>query len=659
MAKISTHDLWADGQSMTISTGSMTPGSPVTTTSGSLTLTWTVPNNPIAYDGAIVTLSTAPFTNEEFPLDSTIYAASTAFGSPSSPNGTIGNAQVVAAYYGFFGNTPITTVTVTGLNPNQIYYASVHAASNVLQYYTLGVQSYPLPANPDSPTNVTPYAGSIPKLNNAPLNPTDGQIYYDIGSNTVLMWTDEQSAWIEANNGNTVMTGPTVNVDIASLFFLQGDNNLQFFDGTQWVICNGTNLRVKNGGSYVPYTGLITVSGSYPTTPAPVAGDFLFIVYQAQLSAPPTSYIKFYSLGQWFNITPGLVQVNIGGTWTNIYSPSYWSSFGAPLPRIPHLGKFFYNTSTQQLLSWAGATAGWIRADTEEIGVPTTAKVGIGTDGTDLARTQLMTNVMSQLGYPSICVELSPAQISLAIDNALAEFRRRSDSAVREAMIPYTLNGNTTGNFAVSAIDGLGVDGNASGQQIYYLNDPSNDTDKIVSIRKIHRLNMLGISSISASNGIFAQCFFNQLMGNSAGMIDVTSIHLISQLSKTYEKIFVGQIEFIWNEAKRTMTLLRNVIQTERVILDVLIEKEESELINDRYAKMWIQNWAYAEGIEMLGLIRSKYGTLPGATGGLTLNGDTLLAMASEKKTELLRQITDMEVDNVGIETHSYPIMIG
>ena len=134
----------------------------------------------------------------------------------------------------------------------------------------------------------------------------------------------------------------------------------------------------------------------------------------------------------------------------------------------------------------------------------------------------------------------------------------------------------------------------------------------------------------------------------------------MNQLSETYEKIFAGNIMFTWDEASRELIILRRLLQAqERVVLEVVMEREEQELINDRWTKMWIQDWTYADCLEQLGLIRSKYGTLPGANGGITLNGDSLLAMASEKKTELRRQINDFEVGNGGLAVGNAAFLIG
>jgi hypothetical protein len=97
------------------------------------------------------------------------------------------------------------------------------------------------------------------------------------------------------------------------------------------------------------------------------------------------------------------------------------------------------------------------------------------------------------------------------------------------------------------------------------------------------------------------------------------------------------------------MILRKITTEEERVILEVVMERTEQELLLDRWSKQWLQGWAQAELWEMLGEIRSKYGNLPGPNGGLTLNGDSLLSRAELQFTELLRQITDYEVGNGGV----------
>lgn len=626
MTQTTTHDLWNDGRAMTLTAVKPTPTT--------LQLTWTLPPTPIAYDGAVVLLSEEPLTAQDYPVDGTRYTGSLAWGTPVD---TIGKAQVVAAFYGFFGDdTTQLTAMVNSLDPNKVYYASIHAASSVLQYYTLGVQSYPLEANDPQVRKSSPFAGSIPQATVPPQNPTDGQLYYDPSTNTVLVWNDAQTAWLKANQ-LPVGTGAVPPLNVGQLFYVSGTNQLKFFDGTQWVLATGANMRVKMGGTWAPYTSITEVV-EYPSNPT--SGDFVFIGYRAAISAPRTFYVKFASVGQWYNPTPDMVEVFIGGDWVPTAPTSYQSIFGSTLPTIPNVGDFFYQTSSRELLVWTGPT-GWKRGDTAEQGVPLQEKVGVGTDGTQAARLQLKQTIKTQLGFPAICVELNDQNFEVAINNALGEARRRLDNAYEPRFISFTLTGGPSG-----------------GQQTYYLNDPRDKTDKVVNVIKIHRINQLGISSLSAESGLYAQAFFNQLYQGSN--VDVLSIHLMNQLSEVYERIFAGSIAFTWNEARRELTLQRRILQQqERVVLETVMEREEQELINDRWTKMWIQGWAYADAMEQLGLIRSKYGTLPGAQGGLTLNGDSLLAKATELKADLVRQVNDYEVGNGGVNFGNTSFFLG
>lgn len=633
MAQITTHDLWSEGGNIKLTASGVSP-------SGVMVLTWTLPTNPIAFNGAVVLVSENPLFGDNAPVDGTRYAASTNWAAPAD---VIGEAQVVSAFYGFFGDTiTTTTVTVTGLDPAKVYYASIHAASNVLQYYTVGSLSYPLESNGIIKKN-SAYAGSIPQSSTPPQNPTDGQVYYDPNSNTVLLWSAEQLSWIKAND-YPVRVASAPPVDLAQLYFRRAGivtPDLRFFDGTQWVTADATNLRVKLGAAWIPFTGNVVEIGVLPDSP--VQGDFILLTERGQVSAPPARTLKFYSLGRWYNITPDMVQVSIASTWTPIATPNAYNSFGDLDPEIPQIGDFFYNSASKDLLVWIGS--GWSKADTASAGEPTYSKTNVGTDGTNDARMQLIREVKTRMGWPGSCVELFDQNFQQAINSALATLRQLADNAYEHRHISFTLLG------------GRGSQA-PGGQSKYYLNDPRDGTNRIVNIIKVHRINQLGVSSLSAENGLYAQAFFNQVFQGPD--VDVLSIHLMHQLSEVYEKIFAGNIVFTWDESLRELTILRRINQErERVVLEAVVERTEQDLIGDRWVRMWIQDWAYADSLEQLGWLRTKYGTLPSAQGGLTLNGEMLSAKAAELKTDLRRQILDYEIGNGGIEFGSTAFLIG
>lgn len=606
--QLTTHELWVDGRSMQISANKIAPTT--------LRLTWNIPAQPLVYNGAVVLLSEEKFSSSNFPVDSTRYLASSNWAAPADK---IGDAQVVSAFYGFFGdNITQLTVDVTNIDPNKLYYASIHACSNVLQYYTIGSQSYPLESSRFEKQSET-YAGSIPSHLTPPENPTNGQAYFDPSSNSVLVWNDSLSAWV-APSQKTTPVGSQLPIEANQIYFNTIDLALKYFNGTSWVLCSALNTRVKLGAGWAPFNSASQVS-SYPDIPA--VGDFVLVTLRQQQSAPVSQEIKFFTSGTWFSPAPTLVEVLIGATWTPIAAGE--SRFGLSDPPVPFIGDFFYQTSTRDLMSWAGTN--WVKVDTENEGAPTSDKIGIGTDGSYDERLRLIKVLKHQLGWPQICVELSEEQFNVAIDNALDEFRRRADNAYSHRHVAFTLK---------------------RGQSNYYLNDPRDKTDKIVNILKIHRINFLGVSTIAGESGLYAQAFFNMLYQGSS--VDLLSIHLMSQLSESFERIFAGNLVFTWDEASRQLMILRKITtEEERVILEVVMERTEQELLLDRWSKQWLQGWAQAELWEMLGEVRSKYGNLPGPNGGLTLNGDSLLSRAELQFTELLRQITDYEVGNGGV----------
>ena len=69
------------------------------------------------------------------------------------------------------------------------------------------------------------------------------------------------------------------------------------------------------------------------------------------------------------------------------------------------------------------------------------------------------------------------------------------------------------------------------------------------------------------------------------------------------------------------------------------MEKPVETLIRDRYSRPWIRDYALAQCKMMLGEARSKYASLPGAQGNVTLNGDALKSEAQAAIEKLERDI--------------------
>jgi C4-type Zn-finger protein len=63
--------------------------------------------------------------------------------------------------------------------------------------------------------------------------------------------------------------------------------------------------------------------------------------------------------------------------------------------------------------------------------------------------------------------------------------------------------------------------------------------------------------------------------------------------------------------------------------------------IND-VGKQWVRKYGLALSKELLGMVRSKYGTIPIPNSDVSLDGDTLRAEATAEKETLVEQLREM-----------------
>lgn len=587
-----------------------------------LTITRPLANTPgLDYsilDGAVLTLGTKALTANAYPVDGTVYTADTTWNSLTASK--LDTVQVVGFWSNIMaqpwpagttstdGSTSTFSVTITGTDPNTLYFASIHGATNVLQYYPLGIQSYPLEPFPAAKKDGSSYTGSIPTLPSAPLSPTIGMVYFDQQLNLVQYWDAPNLIWIPTRT-DAIMSGD-INPGVAGQTYMLGGNVLKVFNGTAWVQATSANFQVRVAAGWAPvgktYTGIMP-------DPNPNVGDLLYNF--------TTERCQYWDGANWVFPTPSNTLLAVGST----FIPAFTTPFiytGDEIP-TPYPGLLFYNTAQHGLMVFTGAS--WILVNTAQQGQSMTDKIGVGSDGSYEARLNLINILKGQLGYPAMCVELTEDQFNIAIDNAIDNYRQLSIGAYEQRFFIFPLMAN---------------------QMVYYLNSPVDQTDRVVQVMKVHRLNLYGVTG-SGPDNTWGQAWAQQWYNMGGGTGDLLSVHLVHAWSEEYQKIFAGDIPFNWNEARRELTLLRAIRSPEKVVLEVEMERSEQELLGDRWCKQFLQNWALAECNYYLGLIRSKYtsGT-PGAAGTITLNGDTLLAEARQDMTELKEALLNYEYQN-------------
>jgi hypothetical protein len=390
------------------------------------------------------------------------------------------------------------------------------------------------------------------------------------------------------------LTNGQSTIDISSL-----DNTYQYFVSAHFVI------PTNNAGQGDAFTGNIPQSNTPPTSPT--VGQ----VYYNPINV---------STNMWNGTS--WIPASFYDTITGTTPPDPTNTDPAVGPVISGVGQFFYNIKLNQLSIWNGST--WSLVNTDNQGMATTTKIGIGTDGSYDERDTLIKTIKTMLGWPTSCLELTEDAFNVAVSNALAECRRRMDNAYNQDYMMLKLK---------------------PGQGIYYLNDPIEGTDKVVDVIKVHRLNNFGLNAMIGTDGnILAQAYLNMFMTN--GTLDTVTLMLTGAMTKHLSLMFAGEITYTWKEAQRQLGIYKKISKTEVVCMQVATERTEQELIVDRNTGPWIQLYAKGQAYEILGNIRSQFGTLPGPNGGITLNGADCYARADALYEECLRQIMDMETGN-------------
>lgn len=256
-------------------------------------------------------------------------------------------------------------------------------------------------------------------------------------------------------------------------------------------------------------------------------------------------------------------------------------------------------------------------------GKPTTDIIGVGTDGSPEERRNIMQIIRTELGYPTIQVELDDTQLDRCVQNGLNVFRQKSSMAYKRAAFFLDIT---------------------PFKQNYVLANKAVGFNKIVSVMAAYRFTSAFLSSAMGA-GVYGQVVLQHLY--NMGTFDLLSYHLVSQYVENLEIMFSTRLVFVFDEYSRELNIYQTFNRPERILLDVTVERTEQDIFLDRYSKRWIQQYAKAEAMEMLAQIRGKFASLPGAGGAINLNAADLRTAANDIKTALQQELDDLIVQDV------------
>jgi hypothetical protein len=249
------------------------------------------------------------------------------------------------------------------------------------------------------------------------------------------------------------------------------------------------------------------------------------------------------------------------------------------------------------------------------------------------ARQRLINEIRLKLGEPMIDLNLDPEHYELAVTATLDRYRQRSGNSYEEALIFLDVQIN---------------------QQIYTL------PEEVQEVRSLFRRGIGGTTG-GAQVDPFALAYSSNLymINNPGGMGgggagQLATYDFASQFQSLAGRLFGRDLLYIFDPATHKLTIERNFLAEEQILLRVYMKRPDEILINDVYAKPWIRDYAVAYSKMMEGEARSKYSNIVGPQGGTSLNGD---AMKQEAQAEMER--LELELQNLIDQSEGYGLVIG
>lgn len=249
------------------------------------------------------------------------------------------------------------------------------------------------------------------------------------------------------------------------------------------------------------------------------------------------------------------------------------------------------------------------------------------------ARDKLVKDIKLRLGGGIVDNELDPEHFDYAITRALDRYRQRSGNSIEESFVFLDIQPEVA---------------------TYTL------PDEVQEVRAIYR-RFVGGAGQGASVDPFSLAFTNNLymIQNPGGLGQggsgmLATYDFAMQYQELVGRMFGRDVTYTWDATTKKLTLHRKFTAVEQIGLHVYNAKPEEILLNDVYAKPWLHDYSVAYCKLIMGEARSKFASLAGPQGGITMNGD---ALKQEALAEMER--LENEVANQIDQSEGYGFVIG
>ena len=227
-------------------------------------------------------------------------------------------------------------------------------------------------------------------------------------------------------------------------------------------------------------------------------------------------------------------------------------------------------------------------------------------------RAKITEEIRNILGEGMVDVELDPKHYNQAIDLSLDKYRQKSSQSTEESYIFLEIK-TDVGEYTLP--------------------------EEVIEVREIFRRGVAGTTSGGVDIDPFELAYTNLYFLQAGRIGGLMTWDAFNQFSEMVRRLFGGYINFKYHQHSRKLQIMRRPRRDENVLLQCFMNRPEESLLGDRYAKPWLRDYALAQAKMMLGQAYSKFASVPGAQGGVSLNGDTLKQEAMQAIEKLEREI--------------------
>lgn len=230
------------------------------------------------------------------------------------------------------------------------------------------------------------------------------------------------------------------------------------------------------------------------------------------------------------------------------------------------------------------------------------------------AKHELFDDVRLRLGEGIVDIELDPAHLENAYNQAVSTYRQRASAAYEESYAMLELKEN---------------------QNTYTL------PQEVTHVRQIFRRTMgAATGPYSSSFDPFSQASLNVYLINYSNAGGLATYDFYTQYVELAARMFGGFMNFSFNPHTKQLTLMRDPKgDGEPILLWVYNIRPEIALLQDFQISPWIRRYATAAAKLIIGEAREKFTTIAGPQGGTALNGAQMKAEGQAEVDKLLEEL--------------------